>query len=81
MDLVNDSENGRINKKKKKAWIFWIGITILYLIIIATIFILDFALHCGLLVGVKILALIHAFFIVCLVSCYAKKKMRRWERV
>ena len=73
-DASDGSENGGINIKKKKARFFWTGITTLYLIIIATVIALDYVLHWGLLVGVIILALIHVFFIVGLVSCYTKKR-------
>ncbi|MBT3275461.1 MAG: hypothetical protein HN368_20060 [Spirochaetales bacterium] len=74
MEGADGFENERATIKKKKARFYWIGIVILYLIIIATIIALDFALHWGLIVGVKILALIHAFLIVGLVACYAKKR-------
>jgi hypothetical protein len=56
---------------EKKAKAFWIGILIFYAIAVFTAIILDIALHWGLILGLKILAIIHVLFVVFVVTSFA----------
>jgi uncharacterized membrane protein YhaH (DUF805 family) len=60
--------------RKKKARAFWIGILVFYAIAVCTAIILDIALHWGLIVGLKILAVIHILFVFCVVASFATKR-------
>ena len=60
--------------KEKKAKAFWIGIIVSYVVAVSTVIILDIALHWGLIVGLKILAVIHVLYIFCVVTSFAAKR-------
>jgi len=60
--------------KEKKARAFWIGIIVSYVVAVSTVIILDIALHWGLIVGLKILAVIHVLYIFCVVTSFAAKR-------
>jgi len=60
--------------KEKKARAFWIGLLVFYAIVVCSVIILDIALHWGLIVGLKILAVIHILFIFYVVISFAAKR-------
>jgi hypothetical protein len=60
--------------REKKAGAFWIGLLVFYAIVVCSVIILDIALHWGLILGLKILAVIHILFIFCVVTSFAKKR-------
>ena len=60
--------------RQKKARAFWIGIILSYIIAVGTVIILDVALHWGLILGLKILAVIHILYIFCVVTSFAAKR-------
>jgi len=59
--------------RKKKARAFWIGIIVSYAVAVSTIIILDIALHWGLIVGLKILVVIHILLFFGVVASFAAK--------
>jgi len=60
--------------REKKATAFWIGLLVFYAIVVCSVIILDIALHWGLILGLKILAVIHILFIFFVVTSFAKKR-------
>jgi hypothetical protein len=60
--------------RKRKAKAFWIGILVFYAIAVCSAIILDIALHWGLIVGLKILVVIHILLIFCVMTSFAKKQ-------
>jgi uncharacterized membrane protein YhaH (DUF805 family) len=62
--------------REKKARAFWIGILVFYAVAVCTAIILDVALHWGLIVGLKILAVIHILLIFCVVASFATKRKK-----
>ena len=62
--------------RKKKARAFWIGIIVSYAVAVGTVIILDIALHWGLILGLKILAVIHILYVSCVVASFAAKRKK-----
>ena len=60
--------------REDKARAFWIGIVVFYAVTVCTVIILDIALHWGLILGLKILAVIHILFVFCVVTSFAAKR-------
>lgn len=60
--------------REKRARIFWIGIIVSYAIAVGTVIVLDIALHWGLILGLKILLVIHILFVLCVVTSFASKR-------
>ena len=54
--------------RNKKTWAFWIVIVAFYGVVVSTVIVLDISLHWGLVVGLKILALIHILLIAGIVT-------------
>jgi hypothetical protein len=60
--------------REKKARAFWIGIISSYAITVISVIILDIALHWGLILGLKILAVIHLLFVFYVVASFTTKR-------
>lgn len=58
----------------KKARTVWIGILVFYVLAVCTVIVLDISLHWGLIVGLKILAVIHILLVFCVVASLAIKR-------
>jgi uncharacterized membrane protein YoaK (UPF0700 family) len=52
----------------------WIGILVLYAVAVFIVIVLDIALHWGLIVGLKILAVIHILFVFGVVASFFTKR-------
>ena len=61
--------------RNKQARAVWVGIVVFYVITVSTAIVLDISLNWGLIVGLKILAVIHILLVFgIVVSLLAKRK-------
>jgi uncharacterized membrane protein YhaH (DUF805 family) len=60
--------------KNKTARAFWIGIVVFYAVVVSTVIVFDISLHWGLIVGLKILAVIHILFVFGIVASLVTKR-------
>ena len=60
--------------REKKAKAFWIGILVFYAIVVCSVILLDIALHWGLILALKILAVIHILFVFFVMTSFATKR-------
>jgi hypothetical protein len=60
--------------KKKGARTIWIGIIVFYAVAVSTVIVLDISLNWGLIVGLKILAVVHILLVLGIVASLATKQ-------
>jgi hypothetical protein len=58
----------------RKSRTVWIGILAFYVLAVCTVIVLDISLHWGLIVGLKILAVIHILLVFFIVASFATKR-------
>lgn len=62
--------------RNEKARAFWVGILVLYVVIVATVVTLDVSLDWGVVVGLKILAVIHILLLLAILAAFGVKRKR-----
>ena len=60
--------------RAKKVRTFWVGIVVVYAAVVSAVIVLDVSLHWGVIVGLKILAVIHILFLFFVVTSFAAKR-------
>jgi len=60
--------------RNKEARAIWVGIVVFYAVAVSTVVVLDISLNWGLIVGLKILAVIHILLVIAIVASFVRKR-------